>query len=98
MTDTEVSLQCGQETRGSLVEENTRSESSPQDVNMAEEFGLELSRDTEVTLQWGDTEMSLPVPQSSIEDDVEFTVVTRKRRKHDQPMSPSASEPTRAQR
>lgn len=60
MTDTEVSLQCGQETRGSLVEEDTRSVSSPQDVNMAEEFGLELSRDTEVTLQWGDTEMSLP--------------------------------------
>lgn len=85
-----VSLQCGQETHESQVVEDTRSVSSPQDIDMVEELGLELSRDTEVSLQWGDTEVSLT------DDEVEYTVV--KRRKRDDPISPSAAQPSRADR
>lgn len=86
----EVSLQCGQETRESQVAEDTRSVSSPQDIDMSEELGLELSRDTEVSLQWGDTEVSLA------DEEVEFTVVKRRRR--NEPISPSAAQPSRADR
>lgn len=54
---------------------------------MAEELGLELSRETEV---------SLPVPPSTLEgEEDDFTLVRNKRRKINEPAtcSPSAAEP-----
>lgn len=54
---------------------------------MAEELGLELSRETEV---------SLPVPPSTLEgEEDDFTLVRNKRRKINEPVtcSPSAAEP-----
>lgn len=45
-SEVDVPLQCGQETHESQVEEDTRSLSSPQDIDMAEELELEISRDT----------------------------------------------------
>lgn len=87
---TEISLQCGQVDHGG----DTRSRSADIEMSADDDFDLADQR--------GDTEVSLPVPPSSIEededDDNKFTLETRKRRKHDEPVSPSAAEPTRAQR
>lgn len=85
----EVSLQCGQVDHGG----------DPRSGSLADSADIVMSADDlDFDDQRRDTKVSLPVPPSSLKDDDDFTLVTRKRRKHDEPVSPSAAEPTRAQR
>lgn len=77
---------------------DTRSESPDIEMSADDDFDLADQRGyTEVSYLWGDTEVSLPAPSSSFEEeedvDDKFTLVRRKRRKHDEPVSPSAAEP-----
>lgn len=60
---TEVSLQCGQVDHGG----DTRSESPDIEMSADDDFNLADQRGyTEVSYLWGDTEVSLPAPPSSL--------------------------------
>lgn len=82
---------------------DTGSVANSADIEMSADELDEVDQrgDTEVSLPWGDTKVSLPVPPSSLEEEDDFddfTLVSTKRRKRNMPVSPSAAEPSRAQR